>query len=169
MEIEENETPVKLGLLEWVLCAVLIGIVVTTFSQVVFRYVFKWSPPVDTEELARYLFAWLACLGAAYGFKTYSHFTLCFVTDRLPEKLKKIVAAIVVLVMVVFLGGLIFLAVQYTRLMAPKIGPGTGLSKAYQVSSLVAGSVLMLFYIVKTWIADLRSNQGATTTENENS
>jgi len=157
MEVEETNEPTQLGPLEWVLCAVLVGIVVTTFAQVIFRFVFEWAPPIDTEELAKYLFMWLAALGAAYGFKTKSHFALNFLTEKLPNGARKSVAAVVELTMVVFLAAFIYYSALYTWDVRSTIGPGTGLSKAVPASSMVVGGVLMLYYLLKNSLADLRS------------
>ncbi|SVA31690.1 uncharacterized protein METZ01_LOCUS84544, partial [marine metagenome] len=45
----------RLQPLELILCFLLIGIVIITFTQVLFRYVFQFSL-AWTEELARYIF-----------------------------------------------------------------------------------------------------------------
>ena len=60
---------------------ILVAIVGVTFTQVLFRYVFQLSL-AWSEELARYLFLWLAFLASAYAFKTRSHFALRFLVDR---------------------------------------------------------------------------------------
>ena len=167
MEIEENDVPTKLGLLEWVLCAVLVGIVVTTFAQVIFRFVFEWAPPIDTEELAKYLFMWLAALGAGYGFKTKSHFALNFLVEKLPDTMKKAVTSMVILTMAIFLLAFIYYSALYTWDVRSTMGPGTGLSKAVPASSMIVGGVLMLYYMLKSWLADLRSRPDAPTAETE--
>ena len=80
---------IKKNPLEVVLCVVLVAIVVVTFSQVLFRYVFRTS--LDwSEELARFLFLWLAALSSAYAFKTKSHFALRFVVNRFGTGLRTV-------------------------------------------------------------------------------
>jgi len=144
-----------MGVLEWSLCIVLVGIVAVTFAQVLSRYVLQaslaWS-----EELARYLFMWLASLGAAYAFKTKSHFLLRFVVDKFSVKLQMVVSTLVVALMTIFLVTFIWQAILYTESVAGQIGPGTGLSKAVPVSSAVVGGLLMLFYMVRNWIDEVR-------------
>lgn len=169
MEPEENNAPTRLGPLEWVLCAVLVGIVATTFAQVIFRFVLEWAPPVDTEELAKYMFMWLAALGAAHGFKTKSHFALNFLVERLSKKTKNVVAAIVVFTMAIFLLAFIFYSAHYTWDVRSTKGPGTGLSKAVPASSMVVGGVLMLYYMLKSWLAGLRSTPHEHTARTEHS
>ncbi len=90
------------NLLEGSLCFILAAIVGLTFIQVLFRYVFHFSL-AWSEELARYLFLWLAALAAAYGFKTRSHFVLRFLVNRMGKRLQRITGASVVLITSLFL------------------------------------------------------------------
>ncbi len=66
------------------LCAALMAaITVAVCFQVVTRYVFRH--PFDwPEELARYLFVWVALLGAALGVDRGAHFSIDLLTARLP-------------------------------------------------------------------------------------
>ncbi len=148
----------KMGPLEWVLCVLLVGIVSVTFWQVISRYVLgtslAWS-----EELARYLFQWLAALGAAYGFKTKSHFALRFAVDRLNRGMQKVAATLIVALMAIFLVIFIWYAYQYTQLVSGQIGPGTELSKAWPASSAFVGGVLSLYYLLRNWFNELRSGR----------
>ncbi|MCX5907053.1 MAG: TRAP transporter small permease [Deltaproteobacteria bacterium] len=66
----------SLGKLEaGVLIALVATMTITVFLQVIYRYVLtqslSWS-----EELARYLFAWISLLGAALAVKKRGHFGL---------------------------------------------------------------------------------------------
>jgi TRAP-type C4-dicarboxylate transport system permease small subunit len=135
------------------LCVLLVLIVAIAFMQVVFRYVIKislgWS-----EELARFLFMWLAGLGAAYAFKTRSHFALTFVVDRFPKSTRGLVGHLVSLTMTAFLLLFTYQAVMYTWSVRNQIAPGTQISMAIPYSSAVVGGMLMLFYVVRNWWDD---------------
>ncbi len=156
MTENNNNLDYDMGVLEWSLCIVLVGIVAVTFSQVLSRYVLQaslaWS-----EELARYLFMWLASLGAGYAFKTRSHFLLRFVVDKFSVKLQMTVATLVVALMTIFLVTFVWQAILYTERVAGQTGPGTGLSKAVPVSSAVVGGLIMLFYMVRNWLDEVRT------------
>ena len=159
----------KLGLLELSLCALLTGIVLLTFAQVLFRYVFQTSL-AWTEELARFMFIWLAALGAAYAFKKRAHFLLRFLVDKLSVRKRMVVETLAVFLMAGFLAVFIVYAVFYVHSVAGQKSPGTGLSKAVPASAAVVGSVLMLYYIVRNWIEDIRnrsSNPGAESRKSE--
>ena len=141
--------------LEGVLCLLLIAIVLVTFMQVVFRYVFK-SSLFWSEELARYMFLWLATLTSAYAFKTGSHFALRFVTNKLGPKLNNVVQFLVVTIVSLFLILFTWKAVEYTFSMANQIAPSTGMSMAVPYSSAIVGGGLMLYYVIANWIKTLR-------------
>ena len=146
----------KLGLLELSLCALLTGIVLATFAQVLFRYVFQTSL-AWTEELARFMFIWLAALGAAYAFKKRAHFLLRFLVDKLSPRKQIFVETLAVFLMAGFLLVFTVYAVFYVQSVAGQKSPGTGLSKAVPASAAVAGGVLMLYYIFRNWIEDIRN------------
>lgn len=140
--------------LEAALCAVLVAIVGVTFLQVLFRYVMHVS--LDwSEEIARFLFMWLACLGAAYAFKTRSHFALTFVVDRFPSGTRRFLKHLVALVVAAFLLMLTYQAAKYTWSVRNQIAPGTRISMAFPYSSAAIGSALMLYYVLRNWWKEL--------------
>jgi len=172
--MEENSKKTNIDQLKWlmknplegVLCLLLISIVLLTFIQVLFRYVFhsslSWS-----EELARYMFLWLATLTSAYAFKTGSHFALRFVTNKLGPKPLAVVNFLVVTIVSLFLIIFTWKAIEYTFTMAGQIAPSTGMSMAVPYSSAIVGGGLMLYYVVKNWIDSIRKPKSEEpTTEN---
>ena len=85
----------RLGLGAWRLIlglrmVLLALLVATTLLQVLSRYVL--SKPFDwTEETARYLFVWVAMLGAGMAAKDRAHFFVDLLLERLPPRLGKYV------------------------------------------------------------------------------
>ncbi len=60
---------------EFICGSLMVGITGVVFLQVISRYVFRH--PFDwPEELARFLFVWVALLGAALAFKRGAHFSI---------------------------------------------------------------------------------------------
>ena len=57
---------------------------VAILAQVLMRYVFN-APLVWTDELAQYLFVWVAFLGWALAARRRSHIGITMFTDRLPR------------------------------------------------------------------------------------
>jgi len=144
--------------LESVLCLLLVATVVVTFSQVVTRYFLhvsiSWS-----EEVARFLFVWIATLGAAYGFKTKSHFAIVFLVNRFSRRLQKVVGTLVVITAAIFL--IVFVLESLYLILAITIdqrAPVTQLTMAVPHSAAPVGGTLMLYYLIKNWWSDLRGS-----------
>ena len=77
-------------------------LVATTLLQVLSRYVL--SKPLDwTEETARYLFVWVAMLGAGMAAKDRAHFFVDLLLERLPPRLGKYVTVLTGVVASAFL------------------------------------------------------------------
>ena len=142
--------------LEITLCILLIAIVIITFIQVLFRYVFQLSL-AWTEELARFVFLWLASLSIAYAFKLKSHFALTFLIDRMNMEYKRILYFIVNGVMLTFLIIFVWTATEYNVSVISQIGPSTGLSMFVPYSSLIIGGLLMIYYILQDVLKNIKN------------
>ncbi len=151
---EKTSKPLLKQPLELSLCVILVAIVGVTFIQVLFRYIFHLSL-AWSEELARYLFLWLAALASAYAFKTKSHFALRFLVDRFGKGLQKATGTFVSFVIAVFLIIFIWKATEFTLGMAKQVAPSTQMSMAVPYSSAVVGGVLMLYYVLRNWWLDI--------------
>jgi len=139
--------------LETILCVLLVFIVGVSFIQVLFRYLLHLSL-AWSEELARYLFLWLAALTSAYAFKTKSHFALRFLLNKLGARGKRILDTFVTGLVAIFLLLFIWKAIEYTVSVANQTSPSMQLSMAVPYSSAVVGGILMLYYLLKNWWAE---------------
>lgn len=144
--------------LELSLCVILVAIVGVTFIQVLFRYIFHLSL-AWSEELARYLFLWLASLASAYAFKTKSHFALRFLVDHFGKSLQKLTGTLVAGVVALFLVIFVWKAAAFTYSMANQVAPSTQMSMAVPYSSAVVGGVLMLYYVLRNWWMEIRTKE----------
>lgn len=102
---------------------------------------------------------WLASLGAAYAFKTRSHFALRFIADKFSDTGQKILAALVTLLMSGFLLVFIWKGVEYVQSVSGQIGPSTSLPMAVPYFSAVVGGVLMLYYVIRNWWSELHYSE----------
>lgn len=143
--------------LESALCLILVATVVVTFSQVITRYFLhislSWS-----EEVARFLFVWIATLGAAYGFKTKSHFAIVFLVNRFSRRLQRLVGTLVVFIASIFL--IVFVLEALYLILTTTIdqrAPVTQLTMAVPHSAAPVGGTLMLYYLIRNWWSELRS------------
>jgi len=140
--------------LEIAVSAILVALVAVTFSQVVFRYLLQ-APLAWSEELARFLLMWLACLSAAYAFKTKSHFALRFVVDRFEPTVQRWIGSLVTLAVVSFLAVFVWQSFKFTLEVRDMSAPATQMSMAIPYSSALVGSLLMLYYVILNWRQDM--------------
>lgn len=148
--------------LETTLCSMLVALVVITFAQVVSRYVLhislSWS-----EEVARFILMWLVMLGAAYGFKTKSHFAVALVVNCFGERLRRIISLLVTLVIASFMVLFVVLDLQLIFFaMIDQIAPATQISMAVPYASGPVGGILMIYYILQNGWTEFRRPAGTS-------
>ena len=97
---EKNKT--KLGPLDYTVAGLFAATIVIIILQVVSRYVLDNSL-TWTEELSRYLFAWIIFLGAALGVRDQSHLKVDFFVAHFPRYLQRVVDGINFVLIFVFL------------------------------------------------------------------
>ena len=147
--------------LESLLCVILVSLVIISFSQVIFRYVLhislSWS-----EESCRFLLMWLGMLSAAYGFKVKAHFSLSFIKNKFPAKLRQLVTILTTGLMSIFLIIFIFYAIELTITGMGRLSPGTQIPYAIPYSSTIVGGTLMLYHLLRTFYIDFFLNNNKT-------
>ena len=135
--------------------AVLAGVLLTVatvvvFLQVVFRY-FLLQPLAWAEEGARFLFIWVALLGAALGVKDRAHFAVTVIVSRFPAQVREALRVLIALG-----GSWIFYVMisegwMLTLLNRNQESPAMGLVMSIPYLVIPLSGLLMLFF---TW-ADL--------------
>ncbi|PSW22035.1 TRAP transporter small permease [Photobacterium sanctipauli] len=116
--------------------------------QVISRYVIG-KPSTITDELARYLFMWVALIGAAYTTGLKRHLAIDLLTMKLSGKRKLIneiiiQMAIATFAFVVLVYGGSNLAIK--TLATGQVTPALGLEMGYIYFCLPISGALMIFY-----------------------
>ncbi|MGF1874458.1 TRAP transporter small permease [Photobacterium frigidiphilum] len=116
--------------------------------QVISRYVIG-KPSTITDELARYLFMWVALVGAAYTTGQKRHLAIDLLTMKLTGKRKLIneifiQAAIAVFAFIVLIYGGTNLALK--TLATGQVTPALGWEMGYIYFCLPLSGALMIFY-----------------------
>lgn len=131
---------------ETVLVAILFpSLVIVTFLQVVFRYVFN-QPLPWTEEFAINLFVWVAFIGSAIAVAKKGHYGLELLKNRLrptPRFLADVMIGLIsaaFLLIVIVYGTEVVLETSHTMTTLP-------LSMQWFFSAVPAGAVLMLLHL----------------------
>ena len=142
--------------LESVLCVLISALSIVTFSQVVARYIFQ-APLSWSEELARFLLLWLAMLSGAYAFKIKAHFALHFMVNTVPRKMQKFFSLVASLLVIFFLVGFVYHSFKFVIGVKGHLAPALQIPMEIPYSACIVGSMLMLFYVLKTFIKDINS------------
>lgn len=74
---------------EWFIIFLMAFMCVDLLAQVIFRYVFG-TPLTWSEELARYLFVWIALFGSAWCGRGHIHVRMTAVTSLLPAGFNRV-------------------------------------------------------------------------------
>lgn len=142
----------KLKFLEKVIAILLAIIIITMFSQVVFRYLLNqslyWS-----EEIVRYLFIWLVFLGGALVTRDDGHIGIDYLLTIIPSKhrnLLRIFGSIVVILVSIFfsIGGII-LVFRLKGSLSPALGLPVNW---FLYAALPAASLFSTWYGYKNFI-----------------
>jgi len=141
-----------IGLDRWVAKAEAVVIVVlvailtaVTFAQVCARYVLG-DPLLWSEEAARYLFVWVAMIGAALALREGSHFGLDLLIRRAPA-LKPVLGPIVTIVTALFLVILLKTGIDETALASRQLAMTFPMGMQWAYLALPTGAGLMLFHL----------------------
>lgn len=145
----------KYTIIETVIIIFVVGLSAVTFSQVLTRYILK-SPPIWTEELARFILIWLSFISAAYTIKVRQTISVEILHNFLEEKKNKTILfyykIITTLLMISFSLILIKYGFEFAITISSNISPGLGLKMTYIYLSLPIASILIVFYLVKDLI-----------------
>jgi len=144
------------GVLEWVeqllirIC--FLGLVVVVFAGVLLRYVFR-LPLIWGEELALFMFIWLALLSASVAVRSRSHFRMAELVALLPPPGRKAFDVVTLLVM----GGLtVVLAWQGFTLAYGGLGeqaPALRVPMVWVYSAFPVGAMSMLVFLLEDVLA----------------
>ena len=128
-----------------VIVILVIALTAITFAQVATRYVLG-DPLIWSEEAARYLFVWVAMIGAALAIREGGHFGLDLLIRRLPAA-KPVVGPVVTVVVSVFLIILLKTGIDETNLAARQLAMTFPMRMHWAYLALPVGAGLMLFHL----------------------
>jgi len=133
-----------------------ISLVITTFLQVIFRYVINFSLSW-ADELSRYAFVWLVFCGIVVSFVRGEHAIMNFVVDLYRGKVKTFMCVFIdLLIFVLF----VILGIGGVMLMQLSIGQSTaglGIPKMLVYAALPFGSVMMLVELTISYCTRIRA------------
>ena len=112
------------------------------FAGVVSRYVFD-SPLMWTDELANFLFLWLAMLGAVVAFRRDGHMRLTTFVNSLSPERGRWLGTVGALIVIVFVLEILVPAAQYLQIQQSTMLITVPISDGYRVLAILVGSTLL--------------------------
>jgi TRAP-type C4-dicarboxylate transport system permease small subunit len=141
--------------LEWLCILLLVAVTVDLLLGVYSRYVlertFTWY-----DEVARACFLWLVFLGAAVGVKRGAHFGLHLLVDKMPPHLKRWVALLTPLAVIVFATTLIVQGWALMELGQLQTTAVMGMPVSWIYAAMPVGGALMIVYSLPHFWRTLR-------------
>ena len=138
-----------------VLLAVLVA---TTLLQVLSRYVLRH--PFDwTEEAARYIFVWVAMLGAGMAAKDRAHFFVDLLLERMPPTLRKYVTVFIGVVSSAFLLVISWAAVELALSNGVQDSPVLTIPMSIPYFAIPVGLGLMALFAVSDTVQTIRGSR----------
>jgi len=140
-------------LIEFLLVCLMVALCTVIFIGVYTRYVMGEAVPWS-DEVARYLFIWMAFLGAAVAVRRRAHYVVHLIVDRLADKAKFTTG---ILCWVVVMGFSVFLIIQGLRVMegvSVQVSPALELTLSWVFLAVPVNGVLSFLYAsVHLWQA----------------
>ena len=151
MRVTVAEAINRLGtVVEWLVILLTGALVLIVSANVFMRYVLEvgllWA-----EEVSRLTFVWLVFLGAFTALRRRAHLALTFVYDRFSSRLQVIVKYAGALLVLLFLGVLVWhgMALVLQTLRFGRVTPILGISAAWGYLSVPVGAFLMFLEMVR--------------------
>lgn len=125
-------------------------LVVITFLQVLFRFVFHY-PAAWTTDVVSISFIWFIFLGSALAVRTSDHITVD-VLDKLPQLLQKIVIVAGNIAIIIFLVLLTYYGFQHAMNSMNQIIPSINMPKGYVYLVVPLSGILMIYYMLRNLV-----------------
>jgi TRAP-type C4-dicarboxylate transport system permease small subunit len=136
---------------EEIFCSVILALMLVILTyQVVLRFIFNnsnaWS-----EELARYMFIWFIFVGASYAAQKLAHIKIDALINLYPERVRKYVWLMGVLVWIGFNVIVIITSGRYAVVLhrADQVSLGLGIKMSYVYAAIPVGYLLMTFRLLQ--------------------
>ncbi|WP_304414215.1 TRAP transporter small permease [Photobacterium atrarenae] len=120
--------------------------------QIVTRWLFN-APSLWSEELARVLFMYMSLIGCAIAIKRNSHVNITYFSDKLPEKLRLILALALETAVLISIFAIIYLGYQHVQRNAFFELITLGVSSQWMNYSLPLGGLFMVFRQLQKMLA----------------
>lgn len=152
------------AILRWAIIAIFTVLVACVVWQVASRFIFG-VPSTVTDELARFLFMWVALIGGAYTLGQGRHLAI----DLLPMLLtgtRKLLLELLILALIMTFAGLVMIyggtSLVLKTLASGQMTPSLQIPMGYVYGAIPFSGAVMIFYCL-TFAGDLLSGKATET------
>ncbi len=131
---------------ECALMALVMLMCVVVFLQVFYRYLLA-QPLQWSEELARYLFAWISLLGAALSVRKHGHFGVDFFFRKLPAGGRRMLTFLIYFFMGTVIVVLLLHGILLVLKTAAQRSPAMEIPMAWAYACVPVGAALMFIHL----------------------
>jgi TRAP-type C4-dicarboxylate transport system permease small subunit len=124
-------------------------------AQVIFRYVLS-QPLPWSEELARYLMIWVACLAASEAYVKGNHVGVSLVIDALKPSLHKIMILVIHLIVSILMGIIAYQGFMLSFLLHDQLSPALELPMTWPYMAVPVGASLILIQALALFFKYMR-------------
>lgn len=141
---------------EIVASAFFIFTLILVLLNILMRYLLKTGIPWS-EEVATGCFVWTVFIGAAAAFKENQHIGIDVLVKYLSNRNKKTVRIFVDILVIIVIGFITILSIQYITTSYTKVTPVLGVSSAFISAAIPAGFIIMLVRSIEFLVNDLKA------------
>lgn len=124
----------------------LVALTVLVTFQVLGRYMPFVPRPMWTEEISRWLLAWMVFLGAAVALRRSDHFVIDVIPRKLEARIGRVLQVVVVLAVVTISAFLLIGGAAMTHGGMTRISTASGLHLAWAFAAVPVGGLLMMLF-----------------------
>lgn len=112
------------------------------------RYIFK-MPILASIELSRLLFVWSCFLAAALAYRRRAHVAITFIFDTFSPTLQKVITLILHILIILFMGIVLYQSVLVTFLLWPSKLPMLQISQSWFYMPVPIIAFILLCYTIE--------------------
>lgn len=142
-------------ILDAVLLVALVVMVASITYQVFGRYVLNHSPSW-TEEVARFLMAWITMLGSAAVIRSEGHIAVTVVAESLPPSLREAVRWLRDAIIIATAGALAWYGYGFALVGARRSSPALEISMYWPFLAISVGAAMIALLLVLHRLGQLR-------------
>lgn len=136
----------------------LAALTVVVTLQVLGRYVPVIPRPLWTEEIARWLLAWMVFLGAAVALRRSDHFVIDLIPRRVDERFGRVLQMLVLVTVLAISVIILVGGVMLTQGGLTRISTASGLHLAWAFAALPVGGLFMTVFSIELAVRVLRGD-----------